>query len=114
MRLEIWTNLRLAGTELGPTPLEDRMEDPALGRVLGDLVDESYSYLSQVREEGSTFFTSVQVRALYPELNRLLTAARDASETRTVTTVIEFAERVESIVHTYLVFIGEEATVGSS
>jgi hypothetical protein len=78
-----------------------------LNVVLGRALDESYVFLSGLDEYGDTIFNSLQMRAVIPELERLLTETRSDLERRTVQGVLDLAHRCANEVHMYLVFLGD-------
>ncbi len=74
-----------------------------LAAALSDLDDAEYPMLRFVDPYGTTYFSSLQMIGVIPELERLA----KASPRPTLDKVLQMARRVRAKPHTFLVFVGD-------
>lgn len=74
-----------------------------LADALSDLDEAEYPMLYYVDPYGPTFFSSVQLIAVIPELQRLA----NEQPRPVLDKVLEMAGRVRGTPHTFLVFVGD-------
>lgn len=71
------------------------------------LKDPTFTHVRLIDEYGTTVFNSLQLIEVHPELEQLREFTESDEEVRMLEGVLEFAERVRSRVHHFLVFLGD-------
>ena len=91
----------------------------ARGRVLGSLAEDSvrlsrllpqqgdpdFPFLGLLDRYGDTFFSSLQMQAVIPEIRRLRTLSGDADDL--LSELEELAEQCRDGNHVFLIFVGD-------
>lgn len=97
------------GQPEGPFEVGDVMVDGKLllPQLLPELEDESYCCLRFVDFWGDTTFNGLQMRALIPELDRLIAATSLPEAHQLLQNIRELAERCRDEIHLYPRFIGD-------
>lgn len=97
----------LVGRKSSPAPEPDS-GGPPLNSVLNRAFSkETFTHLGNVDEYGTTILNRLQLSEVLSELERLRGFASNQDETRVVEELINLAKRVESQVHTFLIFQGD-------
>jgi hypothetical protein len=90
-----------------PVPDHNRAGGAELNSVLDRALDDSFVHLRYLDPYQHTVFSTVQMAAVIPELERLRTAVGTEAEARTLDAVIDLARRCAAQTHGFLAFIGD-------